>query len=147
MTVIRVVDYVASPGGGCRFTAQMLRALRRVTSARFEIVTYAHGVRTYAALLGGEFAVRAVAPVNALRAYPPWTSLPGGRILNRVLHLPEFHFDVPASVFEGDHALRITAGFARWCGGRGSSQTPTSSSSATWRLGSTRDGRGGAMRS
>lgn len=101
MTLVRVVDYVASPGGGCRFTAQMLRALRRVTSARFEIVTYAHGTRTYRALLGKEFAVRGVAPKNTLRAYPPWTTLPGGGALNRVLGLPEFHFEVPGSVFEG----------------------------------------------
>jgi glycosyltransferase involved in cell wall biosynthesis len=100
VTLIRVVDYVASPGGGCRFTAELLRALGQVTSARFEVVSFAHGSRTYRKMLGDAFPVREIPPANALRAYPPWTGIPGARLVNWVLHTPDFHFDVPARAFD-----------------------------------------------
>ncbi len=125
MTLVRVVDYVASPGGGCRFTAEMLRALRRTTQLRFEVVSHGEGLATYQRLLRAEFTVRDLAPLNAFRSNPPWHRRPGARLINAVLRTPDFHFDVPGLAFEGcdvvwlpwmqrhripwDHADRVVA--------------------------------------
>jgi glycosyltransferase involved in cell wall biosynthesis len=99
--LVRVVEYVASAGGGHRFVAEMLGAFRRVTTARFEVVSHGQAFRTYERLLGSEFPVRDLAPVNAFRVRPPWAGKPGARLLNAILGTADFHFDVPDVAFEG----------------------------------------------
>ena len=101
MTLIRVVDYVASYGGGCRFTAEMLRAFRRNSDTRFEVVSHGPGLLTYRALLGQDFPVRDLPPANAFRAVPPWAGRPGARVLNALFGTNHFHFEVPSTAFEG----------------------------------------------
>lgn len=99
--LVRVVDYQANPGGGCRFVVEMLRAFRRITAARFEIVSHAHGTETYRRLVDGDVEVTDIPPRNARWMSPPWLGKPGARVLNALLRLPHFHFDVPPDVYDG----------------------------------------------
>ncbi|HET8567523.1 MAG TPA: glycosyltransferase [Candidatus Limnocylindria bacterium] len=105
MSLLLVVDYVANPGGGCRFVAEMVRSLRRVTTSEVEIVSHGASADRYRALLGGEIPVRDVRPLNALRVSPPWIGVPGARLLNALLGTPDFHFDVPAAALAGCDAV------------------------------------------
>jgi glycosyltransferase involved in cell wall biosynthesis len=95
--LVRVVDYIANPGGGCRFVVEMLRAFRRVSAARFEVVSHGRGLETYAGLLGDDFRLVDVPPSNSMRRSPPWNGIPGARLLNAVLGTPDFHVEVPAA--------------------------------------------------
>ena len=101
MTRVRVVDYIANPGGGCRFVSEILRGFRKITDAEFEVVSHGLAFNRYTRVLAGEFPVHDLPPENAFRASPPWDGKPGASVLNAFLRLPDFHFDVPADVYEG----------------------------------------------
>lgn len=100
MALVRVVDYLANPGGGCRFVAEMLRAFREVTDARFEVVSHGPGFERYRRLLDPAIPVMDQPPSNARRAFPPWSSVRGAAVAQALLGLPDFHFDVPPAALQ-----------------------------------------------
>ena len=98
--LVRIVDYVANPGGGVRFTAEMLGALLRATAHRFEIVSSGLAMARYRDLIPRDDRVGflEIAPDNAWRTRTLMPGIPGAGPLNWLLRMPSFHFDVPASV-------------------------------------------------
>ena len=55
---LRVVDYVASIGGGVRFSVELIRALLPDRDLSIEIVSDGPGLRVYRELLSDKVAVR-----------------------------------------------------------------------------------------
>lgn len=101
--LLRVVDYIANPGGGVRFTAELLRALARTLDGTIELVSHADALERYRALIGNDadVAFRDVAPSNQWRTGTVLEGIPGAGLLNWVLRTRCFHLDVPASALEG----------------------------------------------
>jgi glycosyltransferase involved in cell wall biosynthesis len=100
---VRVVDYVASHGGGLRFFAEMIQGLEARGGLRFEVVSHGSALEVYRHLLQEREGLRfsEVPPGNLGRTRTPGKGRWGSKLLDRLLGTPHFHFEVPASVFEG----------------------------------------------
>jgi glycosyltransferase involved in cell wall biosynthesis len=104
---LTVIDYVANPGGGVRFTTEVIRALVRVEKTiRIEVVSHGDGLSRYAGLLGD-------VPGVELRASAPFLSEPirrlcsvrgGGRLLG-LFGVSNFHSLVAPDVLRGGDAI------------------------------------------
>jgi glycosyltransferase involved in cell wall biosynthesis len=123
--IVRVVDYVANPGGGVRFVLEVLRALREETEATFEIASHGAALDRYRELVPNPWgiALRDLEPANAAHARVLLQGIPGAGPLNALLGTGQFHFDVPVRAFEGAdvvwlpwlHRHRVPPGLARRC--------------------------------
>lgn len=99
MTRIRLVDYVANPGGGVRFAGEMARAFRAL-GFELEVVSHDVALARYRAAIGPEARYVDVPPVSP-RQVP--RGVPFARKLNRLLRLPRptFHLHVRPEALEG----------------------------------------------
>lgn len=100
---LRVVDYIANPGGGVRFTVELLRALRAILDVRVELVSHGDALERYRALIGEDAGVefRDLPPANRWRARTLLAGVPGAVPLNYVLQTNCFHRDVSPAALEG----------------------------------------------
>jgi len=101
---IRVVDYQANPGGGVRFTTELVRSLQDFAPEhRFELVSHGQALRVYAGIFrreGLDVPVRGIAPRAYWRAVPATRRLriPGLERVKRFLGFARWYYDVPESV-------------------------------------------------
>jgi len=99
---VRVVDYVASLGGGVRFTAEMVRILGDRGDLSFEVVSHAGRLERYRSLIdGGQIGFADIPPRNEWRMRTFFAGIPGAGPFNWILDTPDFHYDVDPRVFEG----------------------------------------------
>jgi glycosyltransferase involved in cell wall biosynthesis len=101
--IVRVVDYVANPGGGVRFAVEVLRALGERTAARFEIVSHGAALERYRELVSASprTSFLDLAPSNASRTRVVFRGIPGAGPLNALLGTAQFHYQVPDAALEG----------------------------------------------
>ncbi|GAO03158.1 glycosyltransferase [Anaeromyxobacter sp. PSR-1] len=101
--LLRVIDYVGNPGGGVRFTVEMLRGLRRRVRPQIELVSHAEALERYASLLGTDRDVRLldVPPVDAWRSRTLMAGIPGAGPLNMLLGTARFHHVVAGDLLDG----------------------------------------------
>lgn len=105
---IRVIDYQANPGGGVRFTTELLRALRDIAPVhRLELVSHGHALRVYAGIFrrdGLDVSLRDIAPSAYWRSAPATRVLdiPGTGRLKRLLGFESrWYYDIPDSALQG----------------------------------------------
>lgn len=105
---IRVIDYQANPGGGVRFTTELLRALRDIAPMhRLELVSHGHALRVYAGIFrrdGLDVSLRDIAPSVYWRSAPATRVLdiPGtGRLKRLIGFESRWYYDVPDSALQG----------------------------------------------
>lgn len=106
---IRVVDYMGNPGGGVRFSAEMLRALAgRPERPRFEVVSHGAALERYRAIFAAA-GIEAAAWID-LRPDRAWRTrrpsrifgIPGTGRLETLLGVgSRWHHAVPAAALEG----------------------------------------------
>lgn len=105
---LRVLDYAANPGGGVRFGAETIRALRSAPGVDVvEVVSHGAGLERYRKALGLDVRLLDIPPANAratrLRYY---AGAPLVAPLGRSLELGFcFHYDVPDRALEGCDVL------------------------------------------
>ncbi|ABC82827.1 glycosyl transferase, group 1 [Anaeromyxobacter dehalogenans 2CP-C] len=101
--LLRVIDYVANPGGGVRFTVEMLRGLHRMYGPQIELVSHGEALQRYASLLSRDRGVRLVdvPPVEAWRSRTLMAGIPGAGPLNLLLGTARFHHAVAGDLLEG----------------------------------------------
>jgi glycosyltransferase involved in cell wall biosynthesis len=94
---LRVVDYVASIGGGVRFSVELIRALLPNRDLSVEIVSDDPGLRVYRDLLSDKVAVR-YAEITPTRH--GFSGFRGAGRANALLGLAPGHVDVPKAAFD-----------------------------------------------
>jgi glycosyltransferase involved in cell wall biosynthesis len=101
--IVRIVDYLGSPGGGVRFLSEMIQALDSYPGVRFEIVSDGDALEHYRRVLTGIASdrFRQVRPANGRRTRVVMQGIPGAGPLNWLLGTPEYHYEVPEAVFDG----------------------------------------------
>ncbi|MFY3742680.1 glycosyltransferase [Anaeromyxobacter sp. Red801] len=101
--LLRVIDYVANPGGGVRFTIEMLRGLQRLPGLQIELVSHAEALERYGSLLSRDPGVRLVdfPPVDAWRSRTLMAGIPGAGPLNLLLGTARFHHAVAGDLLDG----------------------------------------------
>src|SRR5512133_150717 len=102
---LRIVDYVANPGGGLRFAIEAVRGLAAHGGLELEVVSHGRALQAYEKGLRGRVDARLldVPPANsrAVRGRR-FCSLPIAGPLARALGAGlTFHFEVPAAALEG----------------------------------------------
>jgi glycosyltransferase involved in cell wall biosynthesis len=99
---VRIIDYVASVGGGVRFTVEMLRALSGRSASSFEVVSHGAALERYQRLLQGVAATRFldISPHQAWRGKTLLAGIPGAGPLNWLLGTPVFEYTVDRRAFE-----------------------------------------------
>lgn len=102
---IRIIDYLANPGGGVRFAVEMIHGLQvRRPALEVELVSHGRALRAYAALLGrggDHLRVTDLAPRRYWQTEPRMAGVPGTGRIKRWLGLDShWHFDVPAAAVE-----------------------------------------------
>ncbi len=99
---IRIVDYVASLGGGVRFSTELVRALGDRRDLSFEVVSHGTQLERYRTLLTkeGEIHFADIPPENAWKTRTLLAGIPGAGPLNWLLGTPVFHFSVPPRVLD-----------------------------------------------
>jgi glycosyltransferase involved in cell wall biosynthesis len=101
--IVRIVDYLASPGGGARFLSEMVQALNAHPNLRLEVVSDGDALERYRGFLPGIPADRfyAIRPANHFRTRVIMRGIPGAGPLNWLLGTSQYHYEVPESVFDG----------------------------------------------
>jgi glycosyltransferase involved in cell wall biosynthesis len=99
---VRIVDYVASVGGGVRFTVEMLRALGARPGLAFEVVSHGPALERYRKLLPGVVTARFldIPPHQAWRGRTLFAGIPGAGPLNWLMGTPVFEYTVQRRVFD-----------------------------------------------
>src|SRR5574337_659787 len=99
---IRIIDYVANPGGGVRFAIELVKGLRtRRPTVEFELVSHGHALRTYAGIFRharDPIQCTDLAPPRYWKTQPPTriAGVPGtGRVKRWLGYGSQWHFDVP----------------------------------------------------
>jgi len=104
---IRVVDYQANPGGGVRFTTELLKGLREIAPALdVEFVSHGRSLQAY----GDAFQRRGIdVPLRALAPHRHWRTLPATRLwglpgsgkIKRLLgYDSQWHYAVPPQALQ-----------------------------------------------
>ena len=101
--LLRVVDYIANPGGGVRFGVQTLLAFLERKEWQIEVVSQGEALERYRAALRGldHVAFRELPATRTWRDRTYLRGIPGAGPLNWLLRTPRFHFEVPREVFDG----------------------------------------------
>jgi glycosyltransferase involved in cell wall biosynthesis len=101
--VIRLLDYVANPGGGVRFAVETARALVARFSCRLEVASTGEALRRYRQLLEGVPVDRFldIEPAQAWRHRTILRGVPGATLLNLALGTRRFHYAIPEQALEG----------------------------------------------
>lgn len=101
---IRVIDYLANPGGGVRFAVELVKGLRAPHPAvEIELVSHGHALRTYTGILrrgGDHIRCTDLAPSRYWKTQPAGriAGVPGtGRVKRWLGFDSQWHFDVPAA--------------------------------------------------
>lgn len=104
---IRAIDYLANPGGGVRFTVELVKGLAaRSRDARIEVVSYGPALETYRAALrreGVDIPTVALAPTGYWRTLPARRVLgiPGtGGVKRWIGYDSRWYFEVPRSALD-----------------------------------------------
>lgn len=109
---VRVIDYVANPGGVSRVVAETLRGFHRLgADITFEIVTYGMAAESYSALLRSE---NLDIPIRPVRPEHCWNNLPphrvfgirgSGRLMRIVRSGKKWEWEIRAAAFEDCDAV------------------------------------------
>jgi glycosyltransferase involved in cell wall biosynthesis len=99
---VRIIDYVASFGGGVRFTVEMIRALRARSGLSFEVVSHGVALERYQGLLSSVVAATFldIPPRHAWRGKTLLAGIPGAGPLNWLLGTPVFEYTVGRPALE-----------------------------------------------
>ncbi|MEZ6136561.1 MAG: glycosyltransferase [Pirellulaceae bacterium] len=86
---IRIVDYVANPGGGVRFVIELLQALVDRSDFSYELVSHGNALRRYRSLLERSrirVQLSDIPPANNPRLDPKvWHRIPGNALMLRLV--------------------------------------------------------------
>ncbi len=97
-----IVDYVGNPGGGVRFTAEMVAAFAARRELQLELVSHGEALERYRAILPPDrVAFRDLPHRNHWTKAPNWPRWPMRRFGKLTRRGSAFHFDVPAEAFAG----------------------------------------------
>lgn len=102
---IRIIDYLANPGGGVRFAVELVRGLRvRHPAPEVELVSHGSALSTYAALFaraGDHPRLTDLAPPHYWKTQSRIGGVPGTGRVKRWLGLDsQWHFEVPAAAVD-----------------------------------------------